>query len=119
MDDNFEVTEEIVAYLLANYTNLMTLSENAAWRNFSLDPRLKAYQPTGSLYTDRIEALRINVPQVTALMKDGYDTFIQNWIKRIVTEELDKIHFNCCIQCGRLARTPLAQQCRFCGYDWH
>jgi hypothetical protein len=25
---------------------------------------------------------------------------------------------NTCPQCGQLARTPLAKQCRHCGHDW-
>ncbi|MDJ1504224.1 hypothetical protein [Xanthocytophaga agilis] len=132
MDDNFEATEEVVSYLLANYTNLMTRSETAASDSFSLNRKRRTYQPTDSPWLSflpfkkyffpdmyRIDGETINIRQVNALMKDGYDAFIQNWIKRIVTEELDKIHFNCCIRCGRLTRTPLAQQCRFCGYDWH
>ena len=28
------------------------------------------------------------------------------------------IFFNNCTNCGKLARTPNAKQCRFCGYDW-
>ena len=24
-----------------------------------------------------------------------------------------------CPQCGKLARTPQAKQCRHCGFDWH
>jgi ribosomal protein L40E len=31
----------------------------------------------------------------------------------------DKILFNNCPRCGKLARTPQAKQCRHCGYDWH
>lgn len=26
---------------------------------------------------------------------------------------------NFCPVCGKLARTPKAKQCRYCGHDWH
>lgn len=31
----------------------------------------------------------------------------------------DKILWNNCPNCNKLARTPKAKQCRFCEYDWH
>ena len=31
----------------------------------------------------------------------------------------DKIFLNYCPNCGKLARTPNAKQCRFCCNDWH
>ena len=37
----------------------------------------------------------------------------------IAMDYKDKVFFNNCPNCGKLARTPKAKQCRFCGYDWH
>jgi len=31
----------------------------------------------------------------------------------------DKIFWNLCPNCGELARTPKAKQCRHCNQDWH
>ncbi|MCJ8155648.1 hypothetical protein MKJ01_17975 [Chryseobacterium sp. SSA4.19] len=39
--------------------------------------------------------------------------------KRIMKETPDKVFFNNCSKCGKLARTPFAKQCRYCGYSWH
>lgn len=35
----------------------------------------------------------------------------------VLAESRDKIFFNYCPACGKLARTPLARQCR-CGHSW-
>ncbi|WP_153393167.1 hypothetical protein [Chryseobacterium vaccae] len=57
-------------------------------------------------------------PQVIALLKNGYNEFEQNTMKRIMTEIPEKVFFNNCPECGKLARTPLAKQCRHCGHNW-
>ncbi len=31
----------------------------------------------------------------------------------------DKVFWNLCPECNKLARTPKAKQCRFCGHNWH
>lgn len=39
--------------------------------------------------------------------------------KIMITDYSDKIILNNCPTCKKLARTPKAKQCRFCGFDWH
>jgi len=31
----------------------------------------------------------------------------------------DKVFWNLCPKCKKLARTPKAKQCRYCKFDWH
>lgn len=44
-------------------------------------------------------------------------------LNQIIAERLYKHHrneiLNPCPRCEKLARTPLAKQCRHCGFDWH
>jgi hypothetical protein len=58
-------------------------------------------------------------PQVLELARHGFDAFVQATAERILAEHPDKLTFNYCCRCGRLARTPKARQCRFCHHDWH
>lgn len=58
-------------------------------------------------------------PEVLELLKDGYDAFVENACLRIWKEHQDDIELNLCPRCTRIARTPEARQCRFCGFDWH
>lgn len=37
----------------------------------------------------------------------------------VMNDYKDQVFFNNCPECGRLARTPTAKQCRHCGHDWH
>ena len=39
--------------------------------------------------------------------------------KVLIKKYGDKIFWNLCPKCEKLARTPKAKQCRFCKYDWH
>lgn len=55
---------------------------------------------------------------VFTLLKDGFDAFETEVAIRIFNQHKDKIHFNRCPECDRLARTPEAQQCRYCGCSW-
>jgi predicted RNA-binding Zn-ribbon protein involved in translation (DUF1610 family) len=41
-------------------------------------------------------------------------TIAENLLRKYEKEIL-----NYCPQCGRLATTPTAKQCRHCGHDWH
>lgn len=59
-----------------------------------------------------------NDPEVTDLLKQGYEEFESNVVKRIMEETPEKVFFNNCPQCGKLARTPYAKQCRYCEYSW-
>lgn len=38
---------------------------------------------------------------------------------RIIDTRGDEIKFNRCPSCNRIVRTPKAQQCFWCGHDWH
>ena len=49
----------------------------------------------------------------------GFETVKLVALERIMTEHKNEIFFNRCAKCNRLARTPYASQCRYCGYSWH
>src|ERR1041385_1494915 len=54
-----------------------------------------------------------------ALLKDGIPQFVYNTAKRIFEERGNELKLNLCPKCKKIARTPTAIQCRFCGHDWH
>lgn len=55
---------------------------------------------------------------VHTLLEDGIDKFEMEVAVRIQYQYGDKIYFNSCPRCNRLARTPQACQCRYCGHSW-
>lgn len=60
-----------------------------------------------------------NDEEALSLLKNGFDQFRTNVALRILNDHPHRIYFNNCPQCGKLARTPLAKQCRFCSHTWH
>jgi hypothetical protein len=40
-------------------------------------------------------------------------------IERVIAECAHQLNINRCPECRRIARTPKAAQCMWCGYDWH
>lgn len=56
---------------------------------------------------------------VLKLLENGFPIFIKNTATRIFNEYKNELELNLCQNCGKIARTPKAKQCRFCGNDWH
>ena len=58
-------------------------------------------------------------PQVLALAKNGMQEFRVRTATRILADHSGEVFLNFCPRCHEIARTPRAQQCHVCGYDWH
>jgi hypothetical protein len=113
------IDKETARYIIIYFSSLMTGVERLALRHSQSTFKLedvenekltKAYYKNGWLSTD---------PEVLKLLKDGDDQFMINCAERILKENGDGVFLNYCPNCGRLARTPQAKQCRFCAFDWH
>jgi hypothetical protein len=57
--------------------------------------------------------------RILRLVSGGFEQFAEQTAKRILADHADEVILNYCPRCHELARTPKAQQCRFCGFDWH
>ncbi len=53
------------------------------------------------------------------MLVDGFDVFKKRVVNRIYSQHKNELNLNLCPKCGKIARTPLAKQCRFCFYSWH
>ena len=109
--------KETAQYIVRFHDALLTMKEQQGIRHHSSTVKLqdredgrKAYKKVGWL-SDNSGVLQ--------LLKDGYDHFLIETAKRIMSEHPDKVHLNHCPKCGRLARTPKSRQCRYCLHDWH
>ncbi|GAB3513074.1 hypothetical protein [Emticicia fontis] len=110
---------EIISYIVVYYSHLFTELERKAMRHyqtaFKLDFNLSDSSPRVQLYFKN--GWLSNDPQVLDLLKDGYEAFEFNVVKRVMSQTPEKVYFNNCPKCGQLARTPYARQCR-CGHQW-
>lgn len=110
---------ETANYIVSYYSNLLTMEEKLAVRyihslyklSYESNPNLeKAYRQQGWL-TDN--------ETVLDLLRKGYDTFEIRTANRILKDNSNKVFLNNCPKCGKLARTPMAKQCRHCSHNWH
>jgi predicted RNA-binding Zn-ribbon protein involved in translation (DUF1610 family) len=116
-------------YVFRYYRHLTTRQERLAYKNLILT----AKRMEGRTDVDAQIEMR-NIPQhpatpeaftmsddpeVWRLASEGLWMFVVRTGQRILTDHSDKVQFNNCPQCGSVARTPKARQCRFCGFDWH
>ena len=112
-----------IDYILSYYSRFMTLNEAAATKHHITSYK---FRQTLSNDTDGEKASFLqqrewlsNNKDVLNLLEGGYENFRSKTAERIFNENSDKIYFNKCPKCDRLARTPQAKQCRYCGYTWH
>jgi hypothetical protein len=115
------VDNETAKYILTYFSTLLTGAERMAIKHTASSCKLqhstsdntsvtKIYKEKGWLTSDQT---------VLDLLKDGFDNFELKVAERIVSQNPDKVFFNNCPKCNKLARTPFARQCRHCGYSWH
>ncbi|KYH07495.1 hypothetical protein A1704_02135 [Chryseobacterium cucumeris] len=108
---------ETIDYIIRYFSKLMTKDESLA-----LNHHMYTLKSSESVHMRNLMIERgwINSdPEVIQLLEHGYQTFEQNVVTRIMAETPEKVFFNNCPECHKLARTPHAKQCRYCGYHWH
>jgi hypothetical protein len=119
-----ELNSEIAYHILHFHGQLMTDTERKA-QGHLIALAWKAMVQRGDVpaehEVDGRKFLRLlsDEPNVLALTRDGVEQFKLMTAARIFRDSPDKLLFNCCPQCGKLARTPTAKQCRHCKHDWH
>ncbi|WP_294322818.1 hypothetical protein [uncultured Chryseobacterium sp.] len=109
--------QEVVKYIIRYFSHLMTYDEKAA-----LQYHMYMYKSSDNEKQRKIMIEKGWIRQTIEtdnLLRSGYEEFEINVAKRIVAQAPEEIFFNNCPQCGKLARTPSAQQCRYCGLNWH
>ncbi len=62
---------------------------------------------------------RVTKPDFVALQPLGRDECQRRIRDRILCDHFDAIYFNRCPACQRLARTPVARMCSYCGKTWY
>ena len=98
--------QETVKYITRYFSHLMTDDEKAA-----LKYQMYMYKSSDNEKQRKIMIEKGWIRQTTEtddLLRKGYEEFETNVAKRIVTQTPEK-----------LARTPVAKQCRYCGLSWH
>jgi ribosomal protein L32 len=115
--------EQLTNYVLGYFSNLANEFERDLMLSLNLDHKTVLSDSPIMKHKlgeerDKIIA-RITKPDVLALLPLGRNECHRRIRDRILHDHIDAIHFNRCPACQRLARTPVAQMCPYCGKTWY
>ncbi len=105
----------LVDYIFEYHSHLLNDKEADARDHFN---GARSRMTNDERISMRKERYQTNDPEALELLKDGWTQFVINTSTRIYNEHRDHLWLNCCYKCGKIARTPRAQQCRACGNTW-
>ena len=110
--------KELIDYIITHYSQFLSLKEKAAQKHHLAT--LKSDNANDSRLKDMIlRQWGMKDKEILDLLDNGYEEFKRISADKILKEHKDNVFINNCPKCGRLARTPLAKQCRKCGHNWH
>jgi hypothetical protein len=107
--------KERINYLLKYGAPYRSVEEEQALRRLQYT---EAYLEKLAAKGELTEHFGFGSPLTDTLAKLSPGDLIRRIADRIGHEHSREL-FNHCPKCGKLARTPLARQCRYCNYDWH
>ena len=114
----YDDDRELTAYIWRNYRTLLTPLESLADKALMAEFKAEHSSPRMAK-TIRERWGSKDDPDVVAALADGPEIFRDRVRDRVLCECSDEVILNRCSQCSRLVATPLAQQCLWCGHDWH
>lgn len=104
-------------YIVIHYHGLLTFEEKLAYKYYLANQKVESSnEKLGKIIMSKWGTTSKDALE---LLEGGYDEFKKRVANRILLEQPNSIFINNCPNCGKLARTPKAKQCRFCGHDWH
>ncbi|MEI6411553.1 MAG: hypothetical protein WCR52_19345 [Bacteroidota bacterium] len=114
--------QETAAYILKYFHEILTVPEQLAvkktisrFKNNAMSKHDISFPAT---QTFRDKGWITAEQTIIDLLQEGYDSFEIRVATRILNEHPERVFLNNCPACGRLARTPDANQCRHCGHQW-
>lgn len=111
------MNKETANYIRNYFSNLMTDDEKLALKYHMYTYKTGGNPKMRKMMVDK--GWISEQPNIKEFLKDGYEEFELNVAKRIMNEVPEKVFLNNCPKCNKLARTPFARQCRYCGNNWH
>ncbi|UTX49311.1 hypothetical protein [Chryseobacterium sp. MA9] len=111
------MNREIIDYIIKYFSELMTDHEKLALKYHMYTSKSSENAKLRRIMTER--GWINSDPEIMDLLKKGYEDFEHNTVNHIMTETREKVFLNNCPKCDKLARTPYAKQCKYCGYNWH
>lgn len=115
----YDEEAELTRYIWDHYSSLMTDFERRV--GAAIIGRMKAASSDNPIMTRLLNERwgRAGDPGIDAALANGVETFRRRVAQRVLVEHGSEVFVNRCPTCHRVVRTPRAQQCFWCGADWH
>ena len=114
----YDDDEELTRYVWNYHGRFFTPVEaKAGWAVFA-DAKARLGSPHVAEFIWKRHKLA-NDPEVMEALADGIAAFRRRTAKRVLSDHASEVFVNRCPKCNRVVRTPKAQQCLWCGHDWH
>jgi len=110
---------ELIDYIFGYQSKFKTNNENSAERHWFAMGKSDNGNNKSFYNYFKERNLVSEDKEVLALLELGFNNFKEKVATRIFNEHKDELELNLCPKCFKIARTPLAKQCRFCYHDWH
>ena len=110
----------LTRYVWVHYERLMSDFERRVGR--AVLGRMKAASPTTSVQMAELLNRQwgaVGDAEIEEALIDGIEEFRRKVRNRLLSDWSAEVFVNRCPMCMRVVRTPQAQQCFWCGYDWH
>ncbi len=115
---DYDEDAELDRYVWEHHSALFTKFELRVWRaHLAALKAVRASEEMARWIRSRIGAE--DDPEVKQALAHGWPLFRSTARARVMRDHPDAIVVNRCPACSRIVRTPLAQQCLWCGADWH
>ncbi len=110
---------ELEQYIIAHCRKYFLKEERQALLQLSMTEEGKLSSQKLALAEWKVEKMYgFTNPKASEIVALGNQAAMRQIAQRVYDQHKNEI-INLCPACGKLARTPNAQQCRHCGNDWH
>jgi hypothetical protein len=110
--------EDLLIYISQYCRQFMTEKEKLADRHYFAQKKFFKFRNRSARGAELYDQWATDDADALALLTDGYTVFRTNFTKRILKEHGQELELNLCPECDKIARTPEAQQCRYCDHSW-
>lgn len=115
----YDEDRELTRYVWTYYAGYATHFEQCVGRGVFIQEKLALNRPSAEVEAIAVKWAERDGIDATAALADGPEAFRRRVRDRILTEHAPDVFVNRCPRCARVVRTPQAQQCFWCGFDWH
>jgi hypothetical protein len=111
----------LTEYIWRHYSRLLTPAEARAGLYSEPLDREAAKRIKGEKFADSLDEIHgpVTTSELQFQLREGRVALFRRARDRILKDHASVVSINRCPECGRIVRSPGANQCLWCKHDWH